>query len=73
LHDAIVNEPSEQQPDQRKVRMGLALVTVVVFVAGTLVVVVDDPFGRAVMLAVAALGFVRAYLLTRSLRRDARP
>jgi Flp pilus assembly protein TadB len=68
-----VNEPIDPQMDSRKVRMGLAIVTVIVLVALVLVAVVDDPVGRAVMLAVAALGFVRAFLLTRSLRRDLRP
>ena len=38
-------------------------------VAVVLLFVIDDPFGRAVMFAVAALGVVRAFLLTRSLRR----
>jgi hypothetical protein len=32
--------------------------------------VIDDPIGRALMFAVAALGIVRAYLLSRSLRRS---
>jgi hypothetical protein len=34
-----------------------------------LAVIVDDPFGRVVMFAVAALAVVRAFLLTRALRR----
>jgi hypothetical protein len=38
-------------------------------VAIVLLFVIDDPLGRAVMFAVAALGVIRAFLLTRSLRR----
>jgi hypothetical protein len=45
------------------------VIVAVVMVAAVLVVVVDDPLGRAAMLAVAAVGIVRAFLLSRSLRR----
>jgi hypothetical protein len=62
---------TEPQPevDPRKVRIGLMVVTAVFAVSAVLVAVIDDPFGRAVMGAVAALAVVRAYLLWRSLRR----
>ena len=63
----VVVEP--EAVDRRRVRLGLAVVAVVVVVAGVLVAVLEDPVGRAVMLAVAALGVVRAFLLSRSLRR----
>ena len=59
----------DRQPDPRKVRAGLIVISLVVLAAAVLVVVVDDPLGRGVMVAVAALGIVRAFLLTRSLRR----
>lgn len=59
------------QPDPRKVRQGLAIVTVAVVVALVLLFVLDDPIAKAVMLAVALSGFVRAFLLSRSLRRGA--
>ena len=62
--------PTPPTPDPRKVRIGLAIVVLVVLVAVVLVVVVDDPVARAVMLAVAAVGIVRAFLLARSLRRE---
>ena len=62
-------EPLDPQVDPRKVRIGLAMISVVVLVAVVLFVVIDDPVGRAVMFAVAVLGIVRAFLLTRSLRR----
>ena len=59
----------DPQLDRRKVRIGLLMVTAVVVVALVLVAVIDDPFGRAVMVGVALVAIVRAFLLTRSLRR----
>lgn len=59
----------EPEPNPAKVRAGLAVVCLVVLVAAVLAVVVDDPLGRAVMLAVATTAIVRAFLLSRSLRR----
>jgi hypothetical protein len=64
-----VTEPSTPEVDPRKVRIGLIVIVAVVVVAAVLVAVLDDPVGRAAMLAVAAVGIVRAFLLTRSLRR----
>jgi hypothetical protein len=61
--------PTPPPTDPRKVRAGLVVITAIVLVAAVLVVVIDDPFGRAVMLGVALVGVVRAFLLTRSLRR----
>ena len=55
--------------DARKVRAGLFLITGVVLVAAVLAVVIDDPLGRAIMLGVAGVAIVRAFLLSRSLRR----
>ena len=63
-----MTEP-DPQLDPRKVRLGLAMVSIVVVVAVALLFVIDDPLGRAVMFGVAALGVTRAFLLTRSLRR----
>jgi hypothetical protein len=63
-----MTEPSPQL-DPRKVRIGLLMISIVVVVAIVLLFVIDDPLGRAVMFAVAALGVIRAFLLTRSLRR----
>jgi hypothetical protein len=65
-----MTESSAPQPDHRKVRAGLAVISIVVIVAAVLFVVVDDPIGRSIMFAVAILGIVRAYLLSRSLRQD---
>lgn len=55
-----------------RIRVGLAIIAVVVIVALALVAVIDSPVGRAVMFAVALTGFVRAFLLYRSLRREQR-
>jgi len=69
VHDLGMSDPEPLQPDRRKVRVGLAMISVVVIVALVLFALVDDPIGRAVMFAIAVLGMVRAYLLSRSLRR----
>ena len=67
-HAVDMTDP-EPQLDPRKVRTGLIMISIVVVVAVVLLFAVDDPFGRAVMLGVAALGVIRAFLLARSLRR----
>jgi hypothetical protein len=61
------------RPDPRKVRQGLAIIAAVVMVAVVLLIVLDEPLAKAVMLAVALSGFVRAYLLSRSLRAERKP
>jgi hypothetical protein len=63
-----MTEPSDLEFDRRKVRIGLATITLVVLVAVVLFVLIDDPIGRAIMFGVAAVGLFRAYLLSRSLR-----
>jgi Flp pilus assembly protein TadB len=55
-----------------KVRVGLALITLVVVVALVMIAVIDSPAGKAVMFAIAVTAVVRAYLLFRSLRREQR-
>lgn len=70
MHDGGMSTPNEAERDPRKVRMGLALICGVVVVALGAMAVIDDPFGRALMFAVAATAFVRAYLLFRWLRRS---
>jgi hypothetical protein len=45
------------------------MISVVVLVAAVLFVTLDDAVGRSIMFAVAVLGIVRAFLLSRSLRR----
>ena len=61
-------KPSEI--DRRRIRIGLALITLVVIAALVLVVLVEAPAGKAVMFAIALTAFVRAYLLSRSLREE---
>ena len=59
--------PDEMDP--RKVRIGLAMVAAVVVVAVALATIVDSPLARAVMVGIAVLGIIRAFLLYRSVRR----
>lgn len=58
--------------DRRKVRIGLALISAVVIVAFAMVFLVEAAAGKAVMFAIALTAFVRAYLLSRSLRHERR-
>jgi hypothetical protein len=53
-----------------KVRIGLALIGIVIAVALVMTVVIEAPVGKAVMFAIALTAFVRAYLLYRSLRNE---
>jgi hypothetical protein len=57
------------QFDRRKIRMGLALIGVVLIVALVMVVVIESAAGKSVMFAIALVAFVRLFLLTRSIRR----
>ena len=54
--------------DRRKVRMGPASITVVVVAALVLAALIESPVAKAVMTAVVLVGFVRLWLLTRSMR-----
>jgi len=58
--------------DRTKIRLGLALVTLVVAAALVILVAADSALARAIMFAIAVTGFVRAYRLVRALRADAR-
>ena len=51
-------------------RIGLALIGVVILVALVMIAVIEAPAGKAVMFAIALTAFVRAYLLYRDLRRE---
>jgi hypothetical protein len=66
-----MSDTTGPEVDRRKVRMGLALVTLVVLVALVLAFVIDTAIGRSVMLAIALVGIVRAFLLSRALRTEA--
>lgn len=65
-----MTDPSGPQRDPRKVRMGLAIISIVVVLALVLVFVVEAPAGKALMFAVAATAIVRAFLLVRWLRSE---
>jgi hypothetical protein len=69
-HDLAVNQPQSNDVDPRRVRIGLAIVTLIFLVALVLIAVVDDPLGRAMMVVVVLISLVRAALLVRSIRRD---
>jgi heme A synthase len=65
-----MSDAQEPQIDRRKIRIGLALIVLVVIAAVILMFVVEAPAGKAVMFAIAVTAFVRALLLSRSLRRE---
>lgn len=54
--------------DRRRVRIGLAIVGVLVLVAFVLLLTIDEPLGQAIMGAVMFAALVRAALLVRSIR-----
>lgn len=56
--------------DRSRIRIGLAMITIVMIVALVMIAVIDSGVGKAVMFGVAFLAFVRLFLLARSLRRD---
>jgi hypothetical protein len=58
-----------EPPDRARIRTGLAIVCVAFVVALVLFVVLDSGVGRAVMGVVMFTAVVRAFILTRSLRR----
>ena len=62
---------SDPQPSKMRVRIGLALITVVFAVALVMMFLIAAPAGKAVMFAIALTAFVRVLLLFRSLRREA--
>jgi hypothetical protein len=63
-------DETPQELSVAKVRIGLALIGVVILVALVMLVVVEAPAGKAVMFAIALTAMVRAYMLYRSLRRE---
>ena len=62
----------DPQPEisRTKIRIGLALISVVIIGSLILLFVVEAAAGKAVMFAIALTAFVRAYLLTKSLRAE---
>ena len=68
VHDGRMTDPTAAEHDPRKVRVGLAIISVVVVISVGLLFVIEAPAGKALMFAVAVTAFVRAYLLFRWLR-----
>jgi hypothetical protein len=66
--------PDDAAPalDPTRIRIGLVIVTVVVLACVVLALVVDAVVVKALMFAIAFTALVRAYLLFRALRADAR-
>lgn len=60
----------QPQISRTKIRVGLALISLVIIASLVLLFVVEAPAGKAVMFAIAVTAFARAYLLTRSLRAE---
>jgi len=72
---ATLSAMPDETPQERsvaKVRIGLALIGVVILVGLVMIAVVEAPAGKALMFAIVVTALVRAYLLYRSLRREQR-
>jgi uncharacterized membrane protein len=65
-----MDETEGPKVNPRKVRLGLAIIGLVLVVALVMMAVVESPAGKAVMFAIALTALVRAYLLARSLRSE---
>ncbi len=63
-----MTEPTRDEIDSRRVRMGLGLIAVVVAVAVVMFFVVDAPAGKGLMLVIAGIAIVRMVLLVRWVR-----
>ncbi len=61
-------DDNPQDMNQRKVRAGLAMVTVVFVVSLVMLASVDSAAGKAVFFAIACIAAVRAFLLFRWVR-----
>jgi Na+/proline symporter len=65
----MADENPSAELDPRKVRIGLVMIVAVVVIALGLAAVIDSDLGRAIMIGIAVLGVIRAWLLYRSLQR----
>ena len=54
--------------DPRRVRLGLAMLVVVLLVALALALVIDDPLGRLIMAGIVLFAVARTYVLVRAQR-----
>jgi len=64
----MAETPTEQNP--QKVRIGLAIVSLIFVASAILIAVADSTTGKAIFFAIAAMTLVRAALLARWLRRQ---
>ena len=69
--DFVTVTDATPEIDPRKVRIGVALISVIFVVAVVLFFVADDTLGRAIFFAVAVACLIRMWLLVRWVRRDA--
>ncbi|MCA1696527.1 MAG: hypothetical protein LC749_18395 [Actinobacteria bacterium] len=67
-----MDEDVSQEPNARKVRIGLVLISVVFVVGIGLIFVIDDPLGRLIMGAVVLFVVIRTALLVRAIKRAQR-
>jgi hypothetical protein len=65
----VMTEPAADQPDQRRVRIGLAIISLVVLVAAVMFFVVEEPAGKGLMLVIAGVAIARMVMLVRWVRR----
>jgi hypothetical protein len=56
--------------DPVKIRIGLALITVIFAASLVLLIVVQDPIGRAIFFCITLVSLVRVILLVRWLKQD---
>ena len=64
-----MSEPMER--DRTRIRVGLAMLAAVMLAAIVILAVVDNPVAKIFMVAIALFVVGRAFMFTRSLRRDA--
>jgi len=72
VHASDMPEAPNAEFDPRRVRAGLIVLSLVVGVAIVMAIAVDAPIVRLLMLAIVVFTFVRMFLITRAVRRDAR-
>ncbi len=73
LTHSVAMTDATPPPNPRKVRLGLLIIGVILVVAIILAIVVKDPVGRAIFVAIMILAFVRMILLVNWLRRGGAP
>ena len=67
-----MTSPDSAEYDRRRIRIGLAFLTVVVIGALLGAVLLDSAVGKMVMIGILLFTILRAFTITRALRRDRR-